>query len=468
MVNIKNNIDFASFSAFFKRKPKAPSPAPLKSPGPRKWMMPLALVLGAALGAGLYFFLENPERQQKLAQQELEQKQLDKVLSIEKVRTQLSDKLGPAFLKNERPESVSLNLGAGEKTYKVAYTVDRDLQLEAEKLLKSYHPDYGALIVMNANTGAIKAMASFERNGGNSAENLALKGTYPAASIFKIITATAALDRYKLSPDTLVMYNGGNHTLYRHNVLYNNVNRWTREITLREAFARSINTVFGRLTLEKMQPKDIEDYAIRFGFNKPIRSDLPFDTGFTQVPQEKSFALAEIVSGYNKVTRMSPVQGAMIAASVANTGVMRVPYIVAGLKENDQDWAWRPEPVTAAVTMTGEGAERLKELMEATITQGTSRKSFRALIRDKKFAELELGGKTGSLHGDNPKGKVDWFVGYAIGSNEDKLAIGAITVNKEYWTVKSSYLAQSLFKKHFKDQFSNRNNEFFNAGNDSQ
>ena len=165
---------------------------------------------------------------------------------------------------------------------------------------------------------------------------------------------------------------------------------------------------------------------------------------------------------------MSPVQGAMIAASVANTGVMRVPYIVAGLKENDQDWAWRPEPVTAAVTMTGEGAERLKELMEATITQGTSRKSFRTLIRDKKFAELELGGKTGSLHGDNPKGKVDWFVGYAIGSNEDKLAIGAITVNKEFWTVKSSYLAQSLFKKHFKDQFSNRNNEFFNAGNESQ
>jgi cell division protein FtsI/penicillin-binding protein 2 len=301
-----------------------------------------------------------------------------------------------------------------------------------------------------------------------NAENLALRATYPAASVFKIITATAAMDRYKISPDTLIMYSGGNHTLYRQNVLYNKPNRWSREITLREAFARSINTIFARLTLEKMEPKDIEDYAIRFGFNKPIKTDLPVDPGFTQVPQEKSFALAEIVSGYNRITRMSPVQGAMIASSVAAVGVMRVPYIVQDLRDENNQIVWKPEPVTAAVTMTGEGAERLKDLMEATITEGTSRKSFRALIRDGKFSELELGGKTGSLHGDNPKGKVDWFVGYAIGGKNDRLAIGAITVNKEFWTVKASYLAQSLFKKHFKDQFTKDNSKFFNAKNDQQ
>jgi beta-lactamase class D len=118
--------------------------------------------------------------------------------------------------------------------------------------------------------------------------------------------------------------------------------------------------------------------------------------------------------------------------------------------------------------MSGEGASRLRELMEATITAGTSRKTFRALVRDKKYRELELGGKTGSLHGDNPKGKVDWFVGYAIGGENEKLAIGAITVNKQFWTVKSSYLAQALFKKHFKEQFTDSNQKFFNAGLDHQ
>jgi cell division protein FtsI/penicillin-binding protein 2 len=142
---------------------------------------------------------------------------------------------------------------------------------------------------------------------------------------------------------------------------------------------------------------------------------------------------------------------------------MRVPYIVKSLTDEVGNVLWKPEPVTAAITMTGEGAQRLKELMEATVKQGTSRKSFRALVRDKKFHELELGGKTGSLLGDNPKGKVDWFVGYAIGGENDRLAIGAITVNKEFWTVKSSFLAQTLFKKHFKEQFTQQNQKFFNA-----
>jgi hypothetical protein len=64
-----------------------------------------------------------------------------------------------------------------------------------------------------------------------------------------------------------------------------------------------------------------------------------------------------------------------------------------------------------------------------------------------------MGGKTGHLTGDDPKGGVDWFVGYA--SNGDRqIAIAAVTVNKKYWTVKSSYIGQSLFKKAFEDDIS--------------
>ena len=100
--------------------------------------------------------------------------------------------------------------------------------------------------------------------------------------------------------------------------------------------------------------------------------------------------------------------------------------------------------------------------MEATITQGTSKKSFRSLVKDRKFRELIVGGKTGSLTGDNPRGKVDWFVGYAMNENQ-KIAIAALTVNVDYWTVKSSFLAQSLFRTHFKDQFSPENEKFFHS-----
>lgn len=386
-------------------------------------------------------------------------KEAVKAEKINDIRTVLAEQIGPAILQNQWiPEVEVPNNGFRTKGL-VEYTIDPVLQKESEKLLKSYKPDYGAVVMMDAATGKILALASFQKSGDTS--NLALRGTFPAASIFKIVTATAALDKYELTPDTIVMFNGGNHTLYKKNVMSDKVNKWTRRIALREAFARSYNTVFGRVALERLAPEDLEEYAIRFGFNKNIHSDLPFDSGFTEIPREKNFHLTELASGFNKVTRMSPIQGAMIAASIAEDGVMRVPYVVDRVKDADGTVLFQAEPVTAAVTMSPQGADKLKELMEATIRQGTSKKSFKPLVRDRKFKELVLGGKTGSLTGDNPKGKVDWFVGYAM--NEDqRIAIAALTVNVDKWTVKSSHLAQSLFRSHFKEQFSRDNEKFFN------
>lgn len=382
-----------------------------------------------------------------------EQIELDNVQNLHRIRSSLKAQLGPQMQRHEWPPELQIDWFGEKKNLTVKYTLDSELQSEADRLLRIHKPDYGAIVVMDAMTGKILALSSFIKNTNEENQNsLVFRGSFPAASIFKIVTAASAVDKYGLDADTLVMFNGGNHTLYRKNVMSNKVNRWTREMTLREAFARSINTFFGRLTFEKMQPKDLQEYAFRFGFNKHIESELPFETGFTDVPQEESFELAEIASGFNRVTTMSPVQGAMIAAAIANDGVMKVPYIIDSLKDEKGEVLYQAQPVTAAVTTTPEGAHRLKELMEATITHGTSRRYFKPLVRDRRFKELELGGKTGSLTGTNPRGKTDWFVGYAIGDNT-RLAVAAVTVNIKYWTVKSSHLAQSMLQKHFKEEY---------------
>lgn len=380
-----------------------------------------------------------------------EKQEMRKLSKITLIRQSLANQLSSFFQNNSFVSKTQLNLDGKEVEANIEYTIDPALQKEADQLLRQYNPDYGAIVVINASTGQILTMSSLQ-NRGEKLGNLALRATFPAASIFKIVTATAALDRHKVSADTLIMYNGGNHTLYKKNVLNDSVNRWTREITIREAFARSINTVFGKIALNILTPKDLSDYAIRFGFNKLIQSDLPIDVSFAEVPNEKTFHLSEIASGFNKVTTMSPIQGAMIAASVAELGVMKTPYIVEKIKDQKGATLFEAEPINAAVTMTPQGAEELKLLMENTITNGTSRKSFRPLAKNRRFHELELGGKTGSITGKNPAGKVDWFVGYAIGE-KSKLAIAAITVNVDYWTVKSSYLAQRMIQKHFKEQF---------------
>ena len=230
------------------------------------------------------------------------------------------------------------------------------------------------------------------------------------------------------------------------------VNRWTRFITLREAFARSINTAFGRLSLESLEPKDLSEYAKRFMFNQPIPTDFQVEISQARVPDQKGFELTEVASGFNRFNTLSPVHGAMIAGTIINDGKMVVPYTIDSLTDENSEIKYKAQVLERGQILRPESAAMVREMMEQTVLSGTSRKSFRSLVRSKKFREIDMGGKTGHFTGTNPKGKTDWFVGYAS-DGEDKIAIAAITVNIKKWTVKSSALAEMMFRKYFQDRF---------------
>ncbi|HWU42860.1 MAG TPA: penicillin-binding transpeptidase domain-containing protein, partial [Bdellovibrio sp.] len=190
------------------------------------------------------------------------------------------------------------------------------------------------------------------------------------------------------------------------------------------------------------------EYSSRFMFNQEIPADFPVEMGVAYIPPGKGFEMAEAASGYNKSNRMSPVQGAMIAASVANEGKMVVPFLVSSIQDETGKTLYQGQTLERGVVMSKESAAKVRELMGQTVLAGTSRRTFRPLMKDRKFREIEMGGKTGHLMGDNPKGRVDWFVGYAF-DEDRKIAVAAITVNKKFWTVKSGHLGQSMFRKYF-------------------
>jgi penicillin-binding protein A len=297
-------------------------------------------------------------------------------------------------------------------------------------------------------------MSSFEK-GTIIGSNLALKASFPAASIFKVVTASAAVDKAGVSPEHRIGYNGGNYTLYKKNVLSDKVNRWTRFITLKEAFARSINTAFGRLSLESLEPKDLSEYANRFMFNQEIPTDFNVETSQASVPSEKGFELTEVASGFNRFNTLSPVHGAMLASTIINDGKMLVPYIVDSLENSNNEKIYKAQVLERGQILRPESAAKVRQMMEQTVLMGTSRKTFRKIVRDKKYREIEMGGKTGHFSGLNPKGRNDWFVGYAS-DEEDKIAIAAITVNVKKWTVKSSALGEMMFRKYFKDKLDDK------------
>ncbi|MGZ3743303.1 MAG: penicillin-binding transpeptidase domain-containing protein, partial [Pseudobdellovibrionaceae bacterium] len=352
----------------------------LKSKVLKLLLIPIALILSAFL-----FFKVAPT--EEVVGEEKVKSQLER-------RTNISKVIGNIIRSNKFPENIEMEWDGKPLKAQIHVGIDKELQKEAEKLLKTYKPDYAAIFMMDAVTGRVLAMTSFQKDDPN-AENWNLKSNFPAASVFKVVTATAAMDKAGVSPQHKINFNGGNYTLYRKNVMSDKVTKWTRVITLKEAFARSINTAFGRLSLETLHPVDINDYATRFMFNQEIPADFPVEMGVAYVPPERGFELTEVASGYNKTNRMSPVQGAMIAATVANEGKMTIPYLVQNITDEAGHNLYQAEPLDNGHIMTAESAIKVRELMGETLTAGTSRKSFRKLVHNKKFKTIEMGGKTG-------------------------------------------------------------------------
>ena len=362
----------------------------------------------------------------------------------------ISERLGGAVKTNTYPSFVELDVD-GEKTFaNIEYALDPEPHKRMQRMFEAYKPDYGAFVAMDARTGRILSLISYSRERVNL-DNLAIQASFPAASIFKVVTASAALDLNKANPDTVVPFNGAYHTLYKKNVEETRQNRWTRRMTLREAFARSVNVFFGKLGLFYVGPRDLIEYAERFRFNQPIHADIPVQTGYARISPDDPWSVVTAASGFTQDNTMSPVQGAMIAAAIANDGIMMEPYLVEGLTAPTGASLYRVEPRQASIIVEPKSAEGLRILMQETIRAGTSRKSFRKVAaRRDLFSGVELGGKTGSLTGGNPQGKCDWFIGY-VRYRDTRVAVAALTVNEEKWRVKSSYLAGSFFKDFIRD-----------------
>lgn len=362
-------------------------------------------------------------------------------------KTKIAEALKDSVFLHEFPTKAELDLEDGKKTpVKIEYTFDSKLQREMERLMGSYGPEYGALVAMDASTGRVLSMVSYSKNK-DIRENLALRATFPSASVFKVVTAAAAIEGHQLSPDTVVPFNGRKHTLYRSQILNPKSSRFTQYMTLREAFAHSVNTVFGRIAAFTVGSEHLRTYANRFGFNRKIEADLPVQEGRAPIPDD-AWGLAETGSGFTLQNTMSPLQGALIAAAVANDGVMMEPFVVQSITKEDGTRLYSGTPKISSVTVDPKTALEIRSLMKETVRHGTSRGAFRGFFK-KDLSLIDVGGKTGSLTGFDPHGKYDWFVGYAD-SGFRRIAVAALTIHGKYWRVKSSYLARKAIESYFK------------------
>jgi cell division protein FtsI/penicillin-binding protein 2 len=351
------------------------------------------------------------------------------------------------------PTDLVLDLKGRHYPVTVDYAIHSGLSEEMAKLFQKYRPDYGAFVAMDATTGRVLALLSYSADGTLSDQNLALRATFPSASVFKIVTAAAAIAERKMNAGSIVSFNGRAHTLYKRNIFSDTVNRWTTHMTLKEAFARSVNAVFGKLGVFIVGPTELKSYAEKFGFNRALSTDIPVQEGRAEITEDP-WEIAEAASGFTKHNTMSPLQGALIASAIANDGRLMEPYVVSSLRNEEGETVYVGGPRLSDVVIDPQTAAEMKILMRETVSSGTGRGSFRGFKRS-AYGDIDVGGKTGSLTGNDPAGRYDWFVGYGV-AGEHRLALASLIISKEYWKVKSTVLARKAIEVFFRDKIGDR------------
>lgn len=341
--------------------------------------------------------------------------------------------------------------------YKVNYTFNSDLEDYIKKQLALYHPDFTSVVVMDNESGHILTAIDYSRKKKVFGRDLAFTTSHPAASIFKVITAADLLENTHIKTDTEFSFSGKSTTLYKYQLKEPVGRRWTRTLDLEKAFATSNNVIFGRTAIENLTPAGLKKMAEKFGFNKRIVDGVNLAPSVFNMASDQ-YNLAELSSGLNRKTLMSPVHGAVIGSIVANGGILKYPILIKSLEGLSDKKTIFPPLRSDEVVLTPRTAEDLRTLFMATVTKGTARSSFR---RSKYLLEkLEVGGKTGSITGGEPFGKRDWFVSYAK-SLEDKsdkgISICIMIVNQKKWYIKSPLLAKNIIEFYYSHLYTQKN-----------
>lgn len=337
---------------------------------------------------------------------------------------------------------INAMLGGDLRPQGLRITIDHQLQAAAYEALAG---QVGAVVALDPQTGAVLAMASnptFDPNSlvglqaapagqaldDDPAEpllNRAARAAYNPGSTFKTVTAAAALDAGIAGPGTSfdnpreLELPGSTATIGNFG---DSLCGQGETVTLAEAFARSCNTVFAALGME-VGAETLVSQAEALGFNTDPATDFP--AASSTIPGAATFenslaALAQTAIGERDV-RATPLQMAMVAATVANGGVVMEPYVVAEVFSADAEVESKTEPTPLGRAMSPATAEAVSEMMERVVTGGTGTRAAVPGVR--------IAGKTGTAEvpGGAPHA---WFIGFGAvdATSEDRQIAIAVVV----------------------------------------
>jgi peptidoglycan glycosyltransferase len=312
----------------------------------------------------------------------------------------------------------------------VELTIDPKLQQAAWDALGNYK---GALIAIDPVTGNILAMVSkpgFDANkiaghsskkvtenydalqadGANPLINKTIGGDlYHPGSVFKLVVAAAALESgeytNKSTFENPVSVQLPNST----SEVFNSSRRACgsgSNVSLIYAMRFSCNVPFVELGLALGQDR-LRAQAELFGFGKQIR--VPMLATPSIFPEEMDEAQLGLSSFGQYDVRVSPLQMALISASIANGGLMMHPNLIESVISPNLSVIAAPEPEVLAQPITAATADALKKQMVQSVTRGVASTA--------SVSGFKVAGKTGTAENGKGERVTLWFTGFAPATN---------------------------------------------------
>jgi cell division protein FtsI/penicillin-binding protein 2 len=339
-------------------------------------------------------------------------------------------------------------------------TLNPALQKAVDDALASHHLPFAAAAVISIPDGKVLALSGYSKADPSlDTAALALRPWAPAASVFKVVAASALLQEGHIDPDTRVCYHGGVSSVLRDNLVdIPSIDRSCA--TLGYGIGKSQNAIIAKLASRNLRPEQLERMATAFGFGEELEFDAPVEPSEIDVPRDP-LEFARTAAGFWH-SSLSVLHGALLAATIANRGEMPAAHIIAravDTKGNPLQLQPRPsrrvlEPAVAA---------QVGRMMQLTTSMGTARRTF----RDRKgnpTLPVEVAGKTGTLFyrgrpsdpslpgsaGGDPIG-YSWFIGYAP-ADKPTIAFAILLGNPLAWPLRAHVVARHVVAEYLAAQ----------------
>jgi cell division protein FtsI (penicillin-binding protein 3) len=286
-------------------------------------------------------------------------------------------------------------------------TIDTRLQRVAraalQEQIRKFQAKRGAVIVMDASTGALLALTSYptyDPNDFSNADislfrNWTVADLYEPGSTFKPLNVAIALENGVIKPDEVFHDPGyiqvGKHTIRNagHKV-YGNIN-------IAEILQTSSNIGMVRM-IQRMQPIVYYNWLQRLGLGQTIDTDLPFEVR-GQLKSERQFTSSPIepaTTSFGQGFSLTPLQLVQMHGALANGGKLVTPHVVKGLVDTKGQIHYSPSLPPPRQIFSPATTQKVVEMMETVVSQGTGKPA--------EIPGYRIGGKTGTSQKASPNG----------------------------------------------------------------